>query len=601
MLESLKETLKNLPHEPGVYKFFNKNHEIIYVGKAKNLKNRVSSYFNNAQQHSYKTLRLVSQIVQIEFTLVANELEALLLENNLIKNHQPRYNIMLKDGKTYPYLCLTKEHFPRLIVTRQLDRSQGAFFGPYPQVRAMQTLLSLIKELFPLRTCTLLLSQENIKARKFKLCLEYHIGNCKAPCENLQTEQEYDEQIAQIKQILKGNTQTVLQYFKQKMMQCAQELAFEKAEEYKQKFFTIEQFQAKSTVVNPNLHDIDVWAIVSNEENAFVSFMSVKNGAIIYTQNIEIKKKLDESDSEIFTFLLADFRAQGISKAEEVISNVAPNIDFEQLTLTIPKIGDKKKLLELALKNALFARKESIEKKLQIASRKQGYSLLKEMQEALRLPEIPTDIECFDNSNIQGTNPVAAMVHFKDGKPYKKEYRHFHIKTVEGANDFASMYEIITRRYQRLKEENKPLPQLIIIDGGKGQLSSACQALKDLDMYGKMPIIGIAKKLEEIYFPEDEIPIHLSKKSPVLKLIQRIRDETHRFAITFHRNTRSKNSLHTDLENIEGIGEKTIEAVLKHFKTISNIANANASDIEKIIGKAKAKLIIDYFQKKAAQ
>jgi excinuclease ABC subunit C len=591
-----KEVALKLPQNPGIYKFFDQENNLLYVGKAKNLKNRVSSYFNQSANHSRKTMRLVAQIDHLEFTVVNTEYDALLLENSLIKNHQPKYNILLKDDKTYPYICVTNEPFARVIVTRRLDRKQGTFYGPFTNVRAMNTLLNLIKELYTIRTCTLNLTKENIDNQKFKVCLEYHIGNCKAPCEGKQTRQNYDQDIEQVNQILKGNIGIVKTHFREKMLQYAQNLEFEKAEICKQSLAKLEGFQSKSLVVNPKMQAMDVLTIVSDEEFAYLNYLKIKDGAIVYTNNHKIKKNLDESDAEILTMLAIDLRIEGQSEAPEIISNQAFSIEIEGFMNTIPKIGDKKKLLDLSLKNVLLFKRENTQTTEKNISDNTANKAVLELQKALQMNVPPMQIECFDNSNIQGTNPVASMVFFKNGKPLKKEYRHFNIKTVEGPNDFASMYEIVTRRYKRQLAENQPLPDLIIIDGGKGQLSSACQALKDLEVYGKMPIIGIAKRLEEIYFPEDEIPLHISKKSLALKLIQRVRDEAHRFAIEFHRLKRSQNSLQTELENIKGIGENTIVSLLTKFKTIKNIKNASDEALAEIVGKAKTKLLKDYFE-----
>lgn len=588
-----KEVASKLPDIPGVYKFFDKENNLLYVGKAKGLKSRVSSYFNNTKQHSRKTQKLVDQIHHIEFTLVNTEFDALLLENNLIKTYQPKYNILLKDDKTYPYICITNEPFPKIIITRKVDKKEGIFYGPFTNIKAMNLVLELIKQLYTIRTCHLHLSQENIKAQKFKVCLEYHIGNCKAPCEGLQSKEDYDKEIEQVHHILKGSSNVAKNHFKEKMLQHAESLEFEKAEEYKQKMNRLESFQSKSLVVNPKIQDLDVFSITSDEETAFVNYLKIKNGAIIHTQTIEVKKKLEESDEDILTLLALNFRTEFQSQAPEIITNLLLSVPIEQIENTIPKIGDKKKLLDLSLKNVLFAKKEKLRKQNnQVSEQKFSHSVL-ELQKILQMEKPPVHIECFDNSNIQGTNPVAAMVYFKDGKPFKKEYRHFNIKTVVGPDDFASMKEIVTRRYKRILEEKKDLPDLIIIDGGKGQLSHACEALKELEIYGKMHIIGIAKRLEEIYLPEDEIPLHVSKKSSALRLIQRARDEAHRFAITFHRLKRSNNSIKSQLETIKGIGPNTMQKLIQEFKTVNNIKEQPLEELAKIVGEAKAKLLLE--------
>jgi excinuclease ABC subunit C len=598
-MNDFKETLSQLPQEPGIYKFFDDADTIIYVGKAKNLKNRVSSYFYGLQNHTRKTQRLVSQIAKIEFVVVNSELDALLLENSLIKEFQPKYNILLKDDKTYPYICITKEPFPRVLVTRRLERNQGTFFGPYANVRAMNSLLELFKQLYTIRTCSYHLSAENIAQKKFKVCLEYHIKNCKGGCEGLQTEVNYLEDIEQIKQILKGNLAAVRQKMETLMYECAEKLEFEKAQEYKQKLELLRIFQEKSLIVNPKITDIMVVSVLSEEERAFVNFFDIQNGSILHAETFEVEKKLEETPEDILLLATLTLREKYNNPAQEILSNVPIAENPIGLNFLMPQIGDKKKLIELSLKNAFLAQKEFLRKQEERRQKslESTQRVLETLQKDLRLTELPAHIECFDNSNIQGTNPVAAMVCFQNGKPSKRNYRHFNIKTVVGANDFASMYEIVSRRYKRLLEENLPLPQLIIIDGGKGQLSSACQALKDLEIYGKMAIIGIAKKLEEIYFPEDEIPLHLSKKSESLKLIQQIRDEAHRFAITFHRDQRSKNSIQSSLEQIEGIGEKTMTKLLRHFKSLSAVREATEAEISKIIGKAKTQTLLEAIQK----
>ena len=598
-MQDFKEILSQIPSEPGIYKFFDNTQTIIYVGKAKNLKNRVSSYFNGLQNHTRKTQRLISQVAKIEFVVVNSELDAFLLENSLIKEFQPKYNILLKDDKTYPYICITKEPFPRVIVTRRLEREKGTFFGPYANVRAMNNLLELFKQLYTIRTCSYHLSAENIAQKKFKVCLEYHIKNCKGACEGLQTEANYLEDIEQIKQILKGNVVAVRQKMENLMYECAEKLEFEKAQEYKQKLELLRIFQEKSLVVNPKITDVMVVSVLSEEEKAFVNFFDIQNGAILHAETFEVEKKLDESDEDVLLLATLRLKEKYNSPAKEILTNVAVSENIAGLSFLVPQIGDKKKLLELSLKNTFLAQKEFLRKQEERRQKslENTQRVLETLQKDLRLTELPAHIECFDNSNIQGTNPVAAMVCFMNGKPSKRNYRHFNIKTVVGANDFASMYEIVSRRYKRLLEENQPLPQLIIIDGGKGQLSSACQALKDLGIYGKMAIIGIAKKLEEIYFPEDEVPLHLNKKSESLRFIQQIRDEAHRFAITFHRDKRSKNSIQSSLEQIEGIGEKTMTKLLQHFKSISALKNASEAEVSQVIGKVKAKTLLNALAK----
>ncbi len=595
---SVKEIALKLPENPGVYTFYDVEATLLYVGKAKNLKNRVNSYFNQSRTHNRKTQILVSQIDHIEFTVVNSEYDALLLENNLIKNHQPKYNILLKDDKTYPYVCVSKERFPKVFPTRQMRPGEGKYYGPFTNIKAMNTILELIRELYPQRNCHLNLSAANIQAQKFKVCLEYHLGNCLGPCEGLQSEEEYMQAMEQVHLILRGNLNQAKQFFKQKMMECAEQLQFEHAEEYKLKLKRIENYQSKSLVVNPKLRDVDVFSIISDEKIAYVNYLKVKDGAIVYTKTSDVKKKLDESDEEIINLLALDWRTETESEASELICNVPLDESFPGATFVQPKIGDKKKLLELSLKNVFYYKKDR-EKRVAAQSQKMAtLGGVEELQKVLKLKNPPVHIECFDNSNIQGSNPVASMVHFKNGRPFKQEYRKFNIKTVEGPDDFSSMREIVFRRYRRLLEEKKALPDLIVIDGGKGQLSAACEALHELKIYGQIPIIGIAKRLEEIYVPEDPIPLHIAKKSPALTLIQRVRDEAHRFAITFHRDKRSKGSLKSELEDIKGIGPATIQKLLKHFKSVRNIRESSANEIYKLVGKSKGELVVKHLESK---
>ncbi len=596
--EHLKELVTNLPQQPGIYRYYDSQDEILYVGKAKNLKNRVSSYFNQSKQHSYKTRKMVSLIHSIRYTVVNTEQEALLLENTLIKTHQPKYNILLKDDKTFPFLCISNEPFPRLFVTRQPENKEGKYYGPYSKLQAMNTVKDLLHQLYTIRTCYLNLTQENIQAQKFKVCLEYHIGNCQGPCVGKQSKADYDSDMEQVHHILKGNLATPKAYFKEKMLQCAENLEFEKAQIYKQKLERLEDFQSKSLVVNPSIQELDVFSIVSEEKDAFVNYLKIKNGAIIHSQNVHIKKKLDEIDEDILEFVMFDLRHTHQSEAKEIITNLALSPEeAPELTYTLPKIGDKKKLLDLSIKNALVYKREKMKMYVK-SSPDEPVQSVQELQKALQMDKPPVHIECFDNSNIQGTDPVASMVYFQNGKPLKREYRHFNIKTVEGPNDFASMQEIVTRRYKRLLEEEKELPDLIIIDGGKGQLSSACLALKEVGVYGQIPIIGIAKRLEEIYLPEDDVPLHISKRSSALKLIQKARDEAHRFAIEFHRLKRSKRSLIGELEQIEGIGKTTAEKLLRHFKSVKKIRESSLEELEQVVGKSRAKILASAFEQK---
>lgn len=591
-----KTELAKVPHEPGVYRYFDDRDEVIYVGKAKDLRNRVSSYFVKSNQHDRKTKRLVSQIRRIEFTIVPTEWDALLLENQLIKRFQPRFNILLRDDKTYPFICITHEPFPRVLTVRRVDRRLGTYYGPFANQRAMYALLDMFKELYTIRSCQLNLSPENIKAGKFKVCLEYHIGNCKGPCEGLQTPESYSTEIDQIHHILKGNLSLPQQYFKEQMFDAAEKMAFEQAHEWKMKIQLLDNFQSKATVVSPRLGDLDVLTVVSDEEAAYLNFMKVKNGYVVATQTFDIKKKLDESDEDILAMLIVEMRETYGNEAKELISNLTPDLDMK-LDIVVPQIGDKKKLLDMSMKNVLFFRREKAERRAVEASAstsKRDRVLIK-LKADLQLKALPRHIECFDNSNIQGTNPVAAMVCFKEGKPAKKDYRHFTIKTVIGPNDFASMNEVVGRRYARVMNENEPLPDLIVIDGGKGQLSAACDALKELNLYGQIPIIGIAKRLEEIYFPEDSLPLYIDKKSESLKLIQQIRDEAHRFAITYHRDKRSRSSLVSELENVDGIGKKTATVLLKHYRGIKAIRESSLDQLTEVVGPDKAGKVRKYF------
>ncbi|NBB18591.1 excinuclease ABC subunit C [Runella sp. CRIBMP] len=590
-----KAELAKIPTEPGVYRYFSEEGEIIYVGKAKNLKNRVSSYF--VKNHpDRKTRRLVSQIRRIEYTIVHTEFDALLLENQLIKRYQPRFNILLRDDKTYPFIKVFNEPFPRVETSRRLDKKTGTFYGPFANARSMYNLLDMFRELYTLRTCNLNLTPENIEAGKFKVCMEYHLKRCKGPCEGRQSLEDYDREVASIHQILKGQLSIPQNYFKENMIAAAEKMEFEKAHEWKMKLETLQSFQSKSTVINPKIGNVDVVAIASDEDAAYVNYLKIVNGYIMAAQTLEVKKKLDEPDDEILALVLFEMRTTYESDAKEIISNIDITTDFKA-EITIPKIGDKRSLLDMALKNVHFFRKEKAERQMieSSATTNRRDRVLIKLKADLQLKSLPRHIECFDNSNIQGTNPVAAMVCFKEGRPSKKDYRHFSIKTVIGPNDFASMHEVVTRRYTRLLEEQAELPDLIVVDGGKGQLSAACDALKALKLYGKIPIVGIAKRLEEIYFPEDTLPLYIDKKSESLRLIQQIRDEAHRFAITYHRDKRSRNAFVSELENIEGIGKKTAANLLKEFRGVKAIREADVDRIAQFVGKDKAQKIKDYF------
>lgn len=585
----------NLPDQPGVYKYFNEENELIYVGKAKSLKKRVSSYFNKNTGVNLKTKRMVKEIRKIEITLVNSEFDALLLENNLIKLSQPKYNILLRDDKTYPYLLVTKENFPRIFQTRKMIPKRGTYYGPFASVKAMNNVLDLIRELFTIRTCKLDLSPYKVAEGKYKVCLEYHIGNCKGPCVGLQKEADYLTDLEQAKHILKGNLGQAKSYFKNEMQILAENLEFEKAQKMKEKLASLEKYQAKSLITNPSIKNLDVCTIVTDEQTAYVNYMRIKNGSLITSKNVELKKKLDESPEELLITALIRLQDQFNSDADEILLNIELSEPIEGLNVFTPKIGDKKKLIELSYKNALFYKKE---KALLIGlNQDKKDRVIRQLQNDLSLQEIPDHIECFDNSNIQGTNPVASMVCFLNGKPAIKEYRHYHIKTVQGPDDFASMKEVVGRRYKRLLEEGKPMPKLVVIDGGKGQLSSAVEALQELGVYGQMPIIGIAKRLEEIYFPGDSYPIHIDKKSESLRLLQRIRDEAHRFAITFHRNVRSKNAFGTQLTAIPSIGENTADKLLSHFKSVKKISEASEEEVSKIIGASRARALFKWKEK----
>ncbi len=591
---SLELQIQTLPDNPGVYQYYDKEGKILYVGKAKNLKKRVSSYFNKIHDTA-KTNVLVRKIVTIKHIVVPTETDALLLENNLIKTLQPRYNVLLRDDKSYPWICIKKEPFPRIFSTRRMIKDGSEYFGPYTSIKTVHTILDLIKELYPLRTCTLDLNEYNIKTGKFKVCLEYHIGNCKGACEGLQSLDEYQGDIHKIREILKGNFKESLKDFKKLMLQMAQDLRFEEAQQIKEKIEILENYQARSTIVNPKITNVDVFSIISDESAAYINFLQISHGAIIRSHTLEIKKKLDETNEELLELAIIELRERFQLLSREII--VPFELDLgEKIKVTIPQLGDKKQLLDLSERNAKFYRIEQL-KQLQIVDPDRHTNrIMTQMQKDLRLPAEPRHIECFDNSNIQGTNPVSACVVFKDGKPSKKDYRHFNIKTVEGPNDFASMTEVVYRRYKRLVEEKEPLPQLIIIDGGKGQLSAALKSIDELGLRGKISILGIAKRLEELFYPDDPIPLYLDKKSETLKVIQHLRNEAHRFGITFHRDKRSKSAINSELETIPGIGEKTMLSLIQHFKSVKRLQKANEEDIAAIIGNAKAKKIIEFYK-----
>ncbi len=590
---SLDIQIKTLPTGPGVYQYYDKDDKLLYIGKAKNLKKRVASYFTK-NHDNYKTKVLVKKINMIRHIVVETETDALLLENNLIKKHQPRFNVMLKDDKTYPWICIKKERFPRVFPTRNLIKDGSEYYGPYTNFKTVNTLLDLIKGLYQLRTCNYDLSHEKIQNGKYKVCLEYHLGNCKGPCEDLQDEKEYNDNLEAIRQIVKGNFKDSLNRFKKQMMRHAEKMEFEDAQRIKEKIEVLENYQAKSTVVNPKISNVDVFTIITDESYGYVNFLQLSYGAIIRSHTAEIKKKLEESDQELLELAIVDIRQRFGSKSKEIFVPFEVNVG-EGLKVTIPQLGDKKKIVDLSLRNAKYYRQERFKQIKIIDPDRHVKRLMAQMKKDLRLSEEPRHIECFDNSNIQGTNPVAACVVFKNGKPNKKEYRKFNIKTVEGPNDFASMEEVVYRRYKRLLEENQPLPQLIIVDGGKGQLSSGLKALESLDLRGKVAIIGIAKRLEEIYYPGDSIPLYLDKKSETLKVIQHLRNEAHRFGITFHRQKRSKAALDTELDSIPGIGEKTVVELLKTFRSVKRIREASKEELAQVIGNSRATKVYNYY------
>ena len=590
---SLDIQVKTLPSGPGVYQYYDKNDRLLYVGKAKNLKKRVTSYFTK-NHDSHRISVLVKKIKKIRHIVVETETDALLLENNLIKKHQPRFNVMLRDDKTYPWICIKNERFPRVFPTRNVINDGSEYYGPYTSFKTVNTLLDLIKSLYQLRTCNYDLSEQKIRNGKYKVCLEFHLGNCKGPCEGFQEEQEYHNHIEAIRQIVKGNFKDSLHTFKKQMKLHAKNMEFEEAQRIKEKIEVLEKYQSKSTVVNPRISNVDVFSIISDASFGYVNFLQLSYGSIIRSHTTEIKKKLDETDQELLEISIVELRQRFHSTSKEIYVpfkvDVGPDVK-----VTVPQLGDKKKIVDLSIRNAKYYRIERFKQIKIIDPDRHVNRLMEQMKKDLRLPEEPRHIECFDNSNIQGTNPVAACVVFKNGKPSKKEYRKFNIKTVTGANDFASMEEVVYRRYKRLLEEDEPLPQLVIVDGGKGQLSSGLKALDTLGIRGKVTIIGIAKKLEEIYYPGDSIPLYLDKKSETLKVIQQLRNEAHRFGITFHRQKRSKAALETELDDIPGIGEKTVIDLLKHFRSVKRIKEAGLEDLSAIVGKSRATKIHRYY------
>ena len=594
MHSELELQLKTLPSEPGVYRYYDKKGEILYVGKAKNLKNRVLSYFNKSQI-GYKTRMMVSKIVRLETTVVNSEYDALLLENNLIKEYQPFYNILLKDDKSYPWICIKKEPFPRIFLTRNVIKDGSEYYGPYAKVKQAKTLIEVIKNIYKLRTCSLNLAPEKIKEGKYKVCLEYHIKNCAGPCEGLESEEEYAQKLNAIRGIIKGEFKAAREYLEAEMYNYATKLEFENAQQSKEKLQILENYQTHTTIVSSNINDVDVFGIISDEAAAYVNYFKIKNGSIIQSYTTEIKKMLDETDEEILEEALIEIRNKFNSTSTEIFLPFHLNIEIPHVKLIVPKLGDKKRIVELSEKNAMEYRVEKLKQVQIVDPERHTNRIMAEMKKLLRLPEEPRHIEGFDNSNIQGTNPVSACVVFKDGKPSKADYRIFHVKTVEGPNDFATMEEVIYRRYSRLLDEGEPLPQLILIDGGKGQLSSAVKSLKLLGLYGKISIIGIAKRLEEIFFPEDPVPLYLDKKSETLKVLQRVRDESHRFGVKHHRTRRKNSTIKSELEEIPGVGEKTIQQLLSKLKSVKRIKEASLETLEEILGKSKAKAVWEHF------
>ena len=596
MSAPLELQIKTLPNEPGVYQYFDKDDVIIYIGKAKNLKKRVNSYFTKTHENG-KTRVLVKKIVNIKHIVVNTETDALLLENNLIKKYKPRYNVLLKDDKTYPWICIKKERFPRIFMTRRVIKDGSEYFGPYTSIKTVRILLDLIKELYAIRTCAHDLSYKNVSEGKYKVCLEYHLKNCKGACEALETEAQYNESIKEIRNIVKGNFKESLDRFQEMMLRFAENMEFEEAQKIKEKLVLLGNYQSKSTIINPSINNVDVFSLISDETHGYANFLKISNGSIIQSNTTEIKKKLDETDTELLELFIVEIRQRFNSQSPEIYVPFKVNIG-ENVKVTIPKLGDKKRIVELSERNAKYYRMEQFKQTQIVDPERHVKRIMAQMKKDLRLHEEPRHIECFDNSNIQGTNPVAACVVFRDGKPSKKEYRHYNIKTVEGPDDFASMEEVVYRRYKRLLEQGESLPQLIIVDGGKGQLSSGLKSLEILGLRGKIAIIGIAKRLEEIYYPDDPIPLYLDKKSETLKITQYLRNEAHRFGITFHRNKRSKGAIQSELEQIPDVGKQTITTLLRKFKSAKRVKEAAFDEIKEAIGNARAMKVHQFYHPK---
>lgn len=597
----IKLLLKTLPDKPGVYQYFDEDGQILYVGKAKSLKKRVYSYFTKDKFESGRTRVLVSKIADIKTIIVDSELDALLLENNFIKQFQPRFNVMLKDDKSYPWIVLKNEAFPRIFPTRRKIADGSEYFGPYPSVKVMRNLLDTIKQLYPRRTCNLNLSEKNIQAGKFKVCLEFHIHNCKGPCEGLQSQKDYDEMIAEIRQFIKGNLGFLMQTLKTRMLEHAAKFEFEKAQAIKDRLELIDKYRSKSTIVNPAIKDVDVFSIHTDEKNAFVNYLKVIDGCIVQGHTIEIKKKLEETPSELLALAIGEMRLRFESAAKEILVPVLPDFEDDKINITIPQKGDKKQLLDLSERNLWHFIREKQKQVELVDPERHTKRILEQLKKDLRMPVLPEHIECFDNSNFQGSYPVSAMVCFKNAKPSKQDYRHYNVKTVEGPNDFATMEEVIFRRYSYLLEKNEPLPQLIVVDGGKGQLSAAVNSLEKLALRNKITIIGIAKRLEEIYFPDDSIPLYIDKKSESLKIIQQLRNEAHRFGITHHRKRREKGTIKTELSEIKGIGEVNAQELLRKFKSVKKIKSLSLQELSEVIGLSKAQIVYQHFNPTSEQ
>ncbi|MEX2588913.1 MAG: excinuclease ABC subunit UvrC [Chitinophagales bacterium] len=594
--EEFKNLNLNIPNDAGVYRYYDEEDCLLYVGKAKNLKKRVRSYFVNKKYDSARIKLLIRKIRRIEFSVTNTEKDALLLENSLIKSHQPKYNIQLKDDKSYPYVVIKNEQFPRVFLTRKIVKDGSEYLGPFASVTQVRTVMQVIRQLYPLRTCSLNLSKENIEKEKYKVCLEYHIDNCLGPCEGLQNERDYNKYIEQIRMILKGNIAPVKRFLKEEMQTAAEQLQFEKAENIKEKISYLEKYQSKSTIVSTSISDLDVFSFIEYDERAFVNYIKIINGSIVLTKNILLKKGLDESKEELLLFAITHLRSEFKSRSKEVIVPFEIKIENPDFKQVVPVIGDKHKLLQLSNKNAAIEKQQYIERKNKNKKKYKERTTLLQLKEDLRLKQYPNRIECFDNSNFQGSSPVASMVCFINGRPAKKEYRHYNIKTVTGPDDFASMKEIVYRRYNRLLKEQKELPQLILIDGGKGQLNAAVEAVKELDLYKTIQVASIAKRLEEIYLPNDPVPLHISKASASLKLLQYLRDEAHRFAITFHRKKQSKKSMETELDQIKGIGKETVEKLLKEYRSYKKIKRAPKEELVSLIGQRKTELLVQHFK-----